>query len=194
MEAGLSQGDAILEAGLTPGRDHKGFQLAPAPSHPDPSPPKTILRYPLTSMTRSRLRGAYRSMIGLDQNDETWDTQSAAPPTKTTQFMESMKKPKLTDTCYNIDSTYFTDKGLNIDSTFTTKSTTFATIKHSRLGDRDRALASVLSMVNMLDILMSSGNQVVNKILNTLKEFDGQEEGLEEVGNFIDKADRIKED
>ncbi len=35
---------------------------------------------------------------------------------------------------------------------------------------------------------MSSGNHVVKKILNTLKEFDGQ------VQEFIDKADRIKGD
>ncbi len=46
----------------------------------------------------------------------------------------------------------------------------------------------------MLDIFMSSVNQVVNKILNTLKENDGQEEIPEEVQNFIDKVDRIKED
>ncbi len=95
-------------------------------------------------------------MIGLDQNDETRGIQSSVHPTKTTKFMESIKKPKQTDTCYNIHSTYFTDKGLNIDSTFTTKSTTFATIKHSRLGDWNRALTSVLSRVNMLAIFMSS--------------------------------------
>ncbi len=84
--------------------------------------------------------------------------------------MESIKKPKLTDICYNIDSTYFTVKGLNIDSTSTTKRVTFATIKHSRLGDWDIALASVLRMVDMLDIFMSIGNQVVNKIPNILEE------------------------
>ncbi len=83
--------------------------------------------------------------------------------------MESIKTSKLTDTCYNIDSTYFIDKGLNIDNTLTTKSATYATIKHSRLGDLDRALTAVLSMVNMLDMFMSRGNLVVNKILNTLK-------------------------
>ncbi len=47
--------------------------------------------------------------------------------------METIKKPKLTEICYTIDSAYFTDKGLNIDSTFTTKCATFAQIKHSRL-------------------------------------------------------------
>ncbi len=72
--------DAIMEAGLTPGRDHHRFQLAPATSHTNPCPPKTIIKYLLTYMTRSRLRGSYRSMIGLDQNDETCDTQSAVPP------------------------------------------------------------------------------------------------------------------
>ncbi len=87
-------------------------------------------------MTRSRLRGSYRSMIGLDINDETWDPKSASPPTKPTKFMKPIKKRKLTNTCYNINSTYFTDKGLSIDSNFTSKSTTFATIliKHSSLG------------------------------------------------------------
>ncbi len=39
---------------------------------------------------------------------------------------------------------------------------------------------------------MSSENQILNTILNTLKEYDGQEEVLEEVQDFIDKADTIK--
>ncbi len=74
-------------------------------------------------------------MIGLDLNDETSDPKSASPPTRPTKFREQIKKPKLTDTCYNIDLTYFTDKGLSLDSIFSTKSTTYATIKNSRLGD-----------------------------------------------------------
>ena len=183
--------EAIRESGLKPGKFYNKYRLEPSRSYPEPPPPKTTVKYPLVPMVRSRLRASYRNMLGLKDNEDTWDSFSSTPPSKPPKFFEQVKKPKSTEIAYGVDSTYFPDKGLNLESCLNIKPSALASVKYSRLADWDKTLAQVLGMVNMLDIFMSSGNKAQNDLYNSLEEFDDLPP---ELSNLLEKRERMKED
>jgi hypothetical protein len=183
---------AILDAGLDPSKKIK-FRVESATCNPDPATPKEPVSFPLTNMVKSRLQAAYRNMLGLTDNEDNWDAGASQAPPKLTKFLDSVKKPKSSETTYAINSSRFSDKGLSVESSLAPKNNKLASVKHSRIGDWDKAFASVISIVNMMDIFLSSGNRVVNELVDTLSEFDRAVDVPLEVQDFLDKADRIKE-